>query len=385
MCFDAERITDDMGSIKTARLLLPAVWLLFAIGGCAPQPPAPGVHAPLPPAATEASAAFVPDGTADDAPQPGEGVFSHTWVAYWDMAAVGPEMETLDQGLESVSFFSILFGADDSVKIPGQTWEAIDAAGGWYADSKETYLTFVNDIAYDDGTYSLKDADLLRRLFADAQSMESHIDEIVSLTWEAGCDGIEIDYEAIKRDGGLWQSYAVFLTALYERATQEGLALRVVLETSALGKAQFPAGPDYVVMCYNLYGPHSGPGPKADTQFIKRIAADSAALAGGASFAFASGGFDWSGTGDVNALSEPAAAELAEVMGARVTRDEQSGALFFTYTDGSGEGHTVWFADGRTLGRWIDAASAAGVSRFSLWRVGNNAGASLELLAAREG
>ena len=34
--------------------------------------------------------------------------------------------------------------------------------------------------------------------------------------------------------------------------------------------APYSVGPEYMVMLYNLYGLHSGPGPKADGPFIEK-------------------------------------------------------------------------------------------------------------------
>ncbi len=133
----------------------------------------------------------------------------------------------------------------------------------------ETYLTIVNDKQNNDGSSTIKDIEVLRRLFSDDVSMEKHVDEIIALTLQGGYDGIEIDYEKIWKDESIGQSFLKFANKLYVKALDNDLKLRILLEPSTpFSSAQFFEGPEYVVMLYNLYGLHSDLGPKANKTFI---------------------------------------------------------------------------------------------------------------------
>src|SRR5690606_32889434 len=116
---------------------------------------------------------------------------------------------------------------------------------------------------------------------------------IVALVEAYDLDGVEIDYERI--GDGDWDNMTAFIAALYQELSARGLSLRVVLEPRApIERLSLPRGPVYVMMAYNLYGSHSGPGPKADDAFIRQLAKRMDRLPGSQNrIAFATGGFDW--------------------------------------------------------------------------------------------
>jgi len=85
-----------------------------------------------------------------------------------------------------------------------------------------------------------------------------------------------------------------FINKLYRRAQGCGLKLRVVLEPRALvSTTDFPPGSEYVIMLYNLYGLHSGPGPKANKDFIETTLERMNLLPADKTVAFATGGCMW--------------------------------------------------------------------------------------------
>ncbi len=369
-------------SSKIISLSLTGILLMMLIWGCA-TPQAAAEATPMPthtptPSPAAASATPVKEPVEIEPPL-------SAWAAYWDTERVSSELSLLSPGLKSVSAFSTLFHADDTLYVPDQTAELLAMMREQFADTKDIYLTFVNDIALKDGSFSLKDVALLERLFADEARMDAHIEEMIALAKEFECDGIELDYEAMRKNSTLWKPFAAFVGRLHAATQDAGLLCRVVLEPSALGKAKYPEGPNYVLMCYNLYGSHSGPGPKADIRFIKALADESRDLSN-RSFAFSTGGFDWDLNEKAAQLTEQEAAALGIAHGVAPERDEKSGALQFAYTAEDGTQHTVWYADGETLAIWMRTAAEKGVSRFSLWRTGGNTEEALRAVldAARE-
>jgi hypothetical protein len=129
-------------------------------------------------------------------------------------------------------------------------------------------------------------------------------------------------------------------------------------------------------MCYNLYGTHSGPGPKADRNFLQSVFAVNRALPGQPSIAFATGGFDWGEDGTVVSLTQSDAVAIQEGNGIsteRISRDSESAVLYFSYYDLAGLSHEVWYADGETLAFWRSLALDAGYISFDLFRLGGNA------------
>jgi spore germination protein YaaH len=306
------------------------------------------------------------------------------WAADWQREAGLADLERLPEPPNSIQAFGAYFNERDELLLR----EAFKGMAGelkaLYADmaaaeKPSLYVTVINDIVRPDGANSEKDSGLAGRLTATAEARSAHIDAIVGMARELGANGVEIDYENIAdRD---WDAMAIFYKELWERLEREELELRIVLEPRApVDKVKLPEGPDYVMMAYNLYGTHGGPGPKADIKMIGRLAAKLDGVPGDSAMAFATGGFDWKAEKDAAALTEAEAAALAAEKGAQPERDEDSGALSFVYTDGDGSKHTVWYADAETLRIWIEAAGKRGIGEIAIWRAGGLSQPTLDYL-----
>ncbi|EGO63737.1 glycosyl hydrolase family 18 protein [Acetonema longum] len=294
------------------------------------------------------------------------------WLAYWDLAAGEKDLHKLEKRLTSLSYFAAYFDKDDRLFIPPAL---IDKKKELQKTGKkhEAYLTFVNDKQNPDGSAAIKDTAVLRRLFADAASMEKHIDEILALALQGGFDGIEIDYERIWKDQAVGQSFLRFTRSLYRKTLQNNLQLRIVLEPGApFAGTTFTEGPEYVVMLYNLHGLHSGPGPKADRSFIEKTLQRMQSLPGARSVAFATGGCLWGDNGEKRLLTEVEARTLATLHGAAATRDAASRSVAFAFRE-NGVSYQVWYADAKTLQYWTGIAARQGAANISLWRLGGNA------------
>lgn len=291
------------------------------------------------------------------------------WVAYWDMDKAMENILSEGENIDTICHFAAYFDVDEKPFIPEATGEFRSAQ---QADSlledKTSYLTVVNDLVTDSGS-SLKDTQLLYRLFSDDASMDAHIGDLMTLLNEGEYDGIEIDYEAIKSDMNLWQLFVKFERKLLDVAADKGYLVRVLLEPGCPTEdIDFPEGAEYVMMCYNLHGYDSDPGPKADKQFLLQLADKMRTLPGEKNFALANGGFDFGSDGSVKAYNDADVSAMAAQLAAEPVRDENSGALYFEYTDDEGTMHTVWYSDSRTIEGWKQVLTDAGYNRFTIWR-----------------
>ena len=170
----------------------------------------------------------------------------------------------------------------------------------------------------------------------------------------------------------------IFTYRLIVACVQQHLKLRIVLEPSMPFDAGFAPGAEYVVMLYNLYGKHSGPGAKAERAFIEKTIERMHALPGSPSVAFATGGCLWQdhhvifgGGGEKRFITQREAEELAARAHAEPVRDEESAALHFA-ADIDGHKTEVWYADSETLNAWITCAANQGIEQVSIWRMGGN-------------
>lgn len=295
------------------------------------------------------------------------------WNAYWALEHVDEQTEEYADHTSNVSFFAAYFDKDDQVFIPEETTDFYASHKQTYHDNGWTnYLTIVNDQILADGSSDLKSTELLYRLFADDDSWKTHAKNLVMLALENGYDGLEIDYENIKKDNELWALYMMFIRDLYDMCEGEGMKLRVVIEPSIeTEKIPWVEGPTYSVMCYNLYGSHSEPGPKANKAFLEEMMEKMSYLPGKVDYALANGGFDWNADGTVTQITVSQAKELLQVYGTSYEIDKDSAAKYFSYTDENGASHEVWYGDEETLDTWMQWLEAGGNYDFSIWRLGD--------------
>lgn len=292
------------------------------------------------------------------------------WIAEWDAEAGTEEYLSLRERLDSVSCFAVSFDSDDR-PVVSEELKAIRQK----TEGRKTFLTVVNDWRDKQGKEVEKDTRLLKRLFADDDTMERHIASLIETAREMKCDGLELDYEGFWKDKTIVPSYMTFTYRLARACIKAGLELRIVLEPSADFEAGFAKGPTYVVMFYNLYGRHSGPGPKADGAFIEKTIKKMAVLPGDKGAAFATGGCLWENpdlfdgkAGTTRFISE-AQAEALRLKHNKTAERDASGALHFDYEE-NGRHYVVWYSDSETINAWITKAAAEGIHKVSVWRLG---------------
>jgi len=293
------------------------------------------------------------------------------WLAYWDLDAGGKDLVKMGNKAGKLVYFGAYYDELDRLFIP----VAIREIKSEHKRKKmpyETYLSFVNDKKVIDGTVVLKDTEVLRRLLSNEASMDKHIDDIIAMTLEGGYDGLEIDYERVWKDEPVGQLFLRFVNKLYPRARDKNLKVRVVLEPNTpFASTAFANGPEYVVMFYNLYGMHSGPGPKANKTFIQTLLTQMDSLPGEKSVAFATGGCVWGSNGKKQLVTEAEAQVLSATYDVVPQRDKDSQSQFFEY-ENDGVHYQVWYADVKTLNYWSSLAKERGIYKISLWRLGGN-------------
>lgn len=310
----------------------------------------------------------------------GESTNLSAWIVDWQQESGEEDYGALGSRLSELQMFAAYFDAVGHLYFKDSFRESLASDASLRQADGGTFITIVNDRITGDGTVVQKDPELVSHLTQNKAVRQEHIREIVNAADQLDLDGVEIDYEKIKDSD--WNGVAAFYNELYQKLLQDGRKLRIVLEPSApLKKLKLPEGPEYVVMAYNLYGSHSGPGPKADKKFINELVGKMKSIPGNKRLAIAVGGFAWNENGEVAAVTEKEADGLAALSKDGVERDIASGSLHFKNTNADGGETIVWYADGVTLRGWIEAAREAGCSRIAIWRLGGLSQRTLEILA----
>lgn len=293
------------------------------------------------------------------------------WLPYWVADEPLTEAMALEGELDEVIAFACIFDRHNQPLMLAEADVLYDSLRDAFKDSDtRVYLSIVNDREIVEKQYENKSARLLRELLGDEKALENHLDALVKLIDDYKLSGLEIDYENLKDDAELWQDFVRFIEKISAQCAQDGVSLRVVLPYDAPRYAELPEGPEYSVMCYNLYGYHSGPGPKADLEMLRLVCELYQNVPGTVRMAFATGGFDWA-NGKVTALTQVEAVALLEKAGARAERDEDSGVLTASFS-WDGVKHEVWYADGETLACWRDFCAGYGYEGYDLFRLGGN-------------
>ena len=294
------------------------------------------------------------------------------WLTYWDAAPAVEEMRAFPEGFEALICFEAFFDENGYWYLPPESEQLLeDMRGG----DTPVYLSLVNDVKQADGSIVQKSRDFLAQELLTDSARSRHISKIMQLVRSYGLTGLEIDYENMKKDTELWTAFASFIGQLYTILSHNGVSLRVVMDCQAPQYAEFPEGPVYSCMCYNLYGYHSGPGPKADIAFLQELGESWKSVPGEVHMAFSTGGFVWKGSKVEKALTEKAALSWLSQHNEKTKRIKASGALKAVEYGISKS--TLWYADGETLRIWRDTLREMGYTHFDLFRLGGNATDSL--------
>lgn len=295
------------------------------------------------------------------------------WVVDWDQKRGLEELAESPKLFDRVNVFAAYFDPEGEIFLDPKWATALsEPTAAIRAAGVPLYLTVVND-RIGKGVDKAKDPALINAMLADPVRRDAHIARLVAMARQYGFSGVDIDYEKVLESD--WPAFLLFVADLRDALGAHGIALSVVLEPkSKYLQRPLPDGVEYTIMGYNLFGYHSGPGPKATPEFLAGLAARLKALGvlERTSLALATGGFDWQGGKVTKALTESDAQRLLHTAGVSPERDVTSGYQTATYSDGEGRKHEVWYADAATFATLWTAAHDAGFRKLHIWRLGGN-------------
>lgn len=240
--------------------------------------------------------------------------------------------------------------------------------------------TVVNDVIDQETGFalSLKDPVIIHTALAGQTATNRHIENIISLVEKNDFDGIEIDYENIAREDAA--QFTEFIRLLSSAMHSRGKTLNIVLEPKFFSGLRpvlnnqelslIAASCDTVkLMCYNMHGLFSKPGPVATPGWIKQLlrAAERTIPKQKLCAAFALHGFAWKADKAVS-LTYKEIQVLIEEYKPEILRDNNS-VPYFKYIEAN-KTVVVWFEDATSIAAKVKIVHAEGFKKIAFWRLG---------------
>jgi len=229
-------------------------------------------------------------------------------------------------------------------------------------------------------------SELPGRIFANTETTNRLISEIVTLASNEGFRYIDIDFEFLPAVQA--QNYARFIAQLREEANERGIQVIVALapKTSRDQPGLLYEGHLYnelgrsadfvLLMTYEwgyTYGPPQAVAPINKVRQVVEYAIteipSQKILLGMPNY-----GYDWTlpfeaGVSRANSIGNVDAVRLAEEFRREIQFDSIAMTPYFYYTDNDGLEHAVWFEDIRSVLAKLNLISEFDLAGFSVWNV----------------
>ncbi|MBC9783116.1 glycoside hydrolase [Heliobacterium chlorum] len=225
------------------------------------------------------------------------------------------------------------------------------------------------------------DQQLASTFLGSSQARKNAIDQLMSMLQSNGYDGVTVDIESVKASERA--NYSQFIEELKNALSPRGYKVIVSVpaklfddRTSAWGGAfdytALANSADYLqIMTYDEHWPGGQAGPIASIDYVNRAirytltaVPKEKVLLGIATY-----GYDWTGktTKAVDYYSVP---QILSTFGITPWWDESSKTPWFTYWDGSGQKHEVWYENARSTGYKLDLVNQYDLAGVAIWRLG---------------
>ncbi|GGI28067.1 glycosyltransferase [Pedobacter mendelii] len=218
------------------------------------------------------------------------------------------------------------------------------------------------------------DGEAVRRLLVDMPAQQKLIYNLISITKKYGYKGINIDFEELNlenRDG-----FNNFMKNLYAQFHAEKLIVSqdISPENDDYSPEILQNYNDYIVlMAYDQHTESSNAGDISHQEWVEEKLDDicSKMDASKVILALACYGYDWPDKSMGTSVTYETAMTLAVNYKSKVNYNTASANLNFSYKDGSGINHKVYFTDAATNFNLIRKADDWDIAGIALWRLGS--------------
>jgi spore germination protein YaaH len=219
----------------------------------------------------------------------------------------------------------------------------------------------------------------------EPKAREKMITQLAALCETYGYQGIQIDFEGAPPAER--KPFTAFITALAERLHAQGDKLSTIVtakyynimsgRAAMYDDAALSVVSDYIfVLDWGIHWTTSAPGSIDEYAWFKRVAEYTATMPNLSKFMLGMPmyGIDWAGEGGRSNPGKPL--EFSEItaldseLGVAPEWEEAAQSPHFSYVDGSGVTHQVWYTDERSIGARATLARSLGLG-VGLWRLGS--------------
>jgi spore germination protein YaaH len=234
----------------------------------------------------------------------------------------------------------------------------------------------------------------MRALLADAASRAALRDQLVTLAVDNGYDGIDLDFEAMNFGGtssdkaAIATSFLTFLSELNAALHAQGKLLSVVVGPHTSASDPNWAVFDYAgigsrvdrfrILTYDFHYRGGDPGAIAPLPWTESVVAYAVSVVphGKVQLGVPLYGYDWPTDGAHHSIGTAASLSTYGItealrIGVAATRQYSSAdaAPYFTYRDGSGTLHEVWYNDEQSTRAKMTLVGKYGLKGMAFWHV----------------
>jgi spore germination protein YaaH len=223
------------------------------------------------------------------------------------------------------------------------------------------------------------------QLLNNTATRETLVENLASLCRTYGYQGIQVDFEGAEPSER--NPFTAFVAALAAKLHSQGQKVSTIVtakyynvptgRAAMYDDAALSAVSDYVfVLDWGIHWTTSSPGPLDEYAWFKRVAEYTATMPNLSKFVLGMPmyGIDWTnGGGSGNpgtALEYENVVALQSVFGALPEWNSTALDPHFSYTDGSGVHHDVWYTNKQSIGERTALAQALGL-KIGLWHLGS--------------
>lgn len=220
----------------------------------------------------------------------------------------------------------------------------------------------------------------VNRILSSNTIQNNFIDELIDEAKAEDFAGWAIDIEILK--SGDEQKFSSFIKNAATQFHENDLKLNVIVFGRVEKESYDPArahnyktigryADQIQLMTYNFNNDYTDPGGQTPLNWYRDVLKYAVTnvppekiLVG-----LSTHGYDWTGD-EVVGLNFDDAIELIEENNSEVKYDSKNSSNYSNFTDDSGEKHSVWFEDAKSIKEKVDIAkNEFGINKFALWRL----------------